>query len=203
MKQIITTILLAQLVVFVNAQYQTNTKDVGSEYFLNPIFAGDYPDPSILRDGDTYYIVHSSFEYYPGLMIWKSKDLINWTPVANALHKYLGSVWAPDLAKYKDKYYIYFPDNSENILANLRSWQFVTEKNVIKRHVFLRLKNINNTVDMYYSADGAKWNKIENSLEVSGMNHNVLSGFLSLRIGLCSIGNGSVKFKNFKYKAIK
>ena len=503
MKQIITTILLAQLVVFVNAQYQTNTKDVGSEYFLNPIFAGDYPDPSILRDGDTYYIVHSSFEYYPGLMIWKSKDLINWTPVANALHKYLGSVWAPDLAKYKGKYYIYFPANNEiyvvvadsingpwsdpidlkinnidpghvvddngkrylysanggyvplsddglsvtgktkhvydgwtiprdwsiecyclegpklvkhgdyyyltvaeggtagpatghmiisarsksplgpwenspynpivrtkssserwwskghgtlfddvkgnwwlvfhgyenghynmgrqtllepvewtkdgwfkipdevktdepikrppgvvskpafslnddfsgkslnlqwkffgeydtarfyfadnslvikgkgnsigncspllcvpsnhsytaevemdiegnatgglvlfynnnfysgiladkeNILANMRGWQFITEKNVIKSHVFLRLQNISNTVDMYYSTDGVKWNKIENSLEVSGMNHNVLSGFLSLRIGLCSIGNGSVKFKNFKYKAIK
>jgi xylan 1,4-beta-xylosidase len=78
------------------------------QIFLNPIFAGDYPDPSILRDGDTYYIVHSSFEYYPGLQIWRSKDLINWTPVVNTLNKYLGSVWAPDLAKHKDKYYNIF-----------------------------------------------------------------------------------------------
>ncbi len=81
--------------------------------------------------------------------------------------------------------------------------QFPTEKKVIKNHVFLRLKNIKNTVDMFYSTDGIKWIKIKNSLEVSGMNHNVLSGFLSLRIGLCSIGQGNVTFNNFRYKAVK
>ena len=500
--KIVLIICFIQLAFVVQAQYQTAPNEKGAGYFLNPVFAGDYPDPSILRDGDTYYIVHSSFEYYPGLMIWKSKDLINWTPVTNALHKYLGSVWAPDLAKYKNKYYIYFPANNEiyvvtadsvsgpwsdpvdlkinnidpghvvdengkrylysanggyvplsddglsvvgetkhvydgwpiprewtiecfclegpkivkhgdyyyltvaeggtagpatghmvvsarsksplgpwenspynpivrtesnsekwwskghgtlfddvkgnwwlifhgyenghynmgrqtllqpvewtedgwfktpdgiktdepikrppgavsrsnftlnddfsgtslkphwkffgeynpgrfqvtdnsliikaegdsigdcspllcepsdhsyiadvelfiegnatgglvlfynndfysgiladnqNILANLKGWQFVTEKNVIRDHVFLRLQNINNTVDMFYSADGVNWNKIENSLEVSSFNHNVLGGFLSLRIGLCSIGNGSVKFRNFRYKQL-
>ena len=83
------------------------------------------------------------------------------------------------------------------------NWQFPTEKNVINNHVFLRLKNINNTVNMYYSTDGKKWNKIENSLEVSAMHHNVLGGFMSVRIGLCSIGEGSVTFKNFTYKPIK
>ena len=113
MNKIIITILLFQLSSFVQAQYQTNTSDRGIEYYLNPIFAGDFPDPSILRDGDNYYIVHSSFEYYPGLLIWQSKDLINWIPVTNALHKYIGSVWAPDLVKNKNKYYIYFPANNE------------------------------------------------------------------------------------------
>ena len=501
--KVLLTVLFVSLTSLTNAQYQTDTSVTGSDYYINPIFAGDYPDPSILRDGDNYYIVHSSFEYYPGLLIWQSKDLINWTPVTNALHKYLGSVWAPDLVKYKDKYYIYFPanneiyvvtadsingpwsdpvdlkidnidpghvvdengkrylysanggyvplsddglsvigetkhvydgwpiprewtiecfclegpkltkrgdyyyltvaeggtagpatghmiisarsktpfgpwenspynpiertvDNSEkwwskghgtlfedakgdwwiifhgyenahynmgrqtllqpvewttdgwyktpdsiktdepiqrppgtasnsmftlnddfrgkslkphwkffgqydanrfklvdnslvlkakgnsagncspllcvpsdhsyiadvelfiegnatgglvlfynnnfysgiladneNVLANLRGWQFVAEKKVIKNHVFLRLKNINDTVDMFFSTDGVKWNKIENSLDVSAMHHNVLSGFLSLRIGLCSIGNGDVKFKNFRYEPIK
>jgi beta-xylosidase len=93
--------------------------------------------------------------------------------------------------------------NNENVLANLRGWQFVTESKVIKNHVFLRLKNIKNTVDMFYSTDGIKWNKIENSVEVSSLNHNVLGGFLSLRIGLCSIGEGRVKFKNFRYNPIK
>lgn len=80
----------------------------------NPIFAGDYPDPSILVDGDTYYMVHSSFEYYPGLTIWASEDLVNWVPITSPLKKYVGSVWAPDLVKYKDKYYIYFPANETN-----------------------------------------------------------------------------------------
>jgi len=502
MKKITIIALLIQLSLFASAQYQTNTNKKGGGYYLNPVFAGDYPDPSILRDGNDYYIVHSSFDYYPGLLIWHSKDLINWTPVTSALHKYVGSVWAPDLVKYKNKFYIYFPANNtnyvvtadsinghwsdpvdlrignidpghftdaqgkrylyfssgeyvslsddglsltselkqtyngwpiprewsiecfcmegpkiakrgsyyyltvaeggtagpatshmvisarskspfgpwenspynpiirtnenserwwskghstifedatgkwwmvfhgyenghynmgrqtllqtiewtkdgwyktpdgiktdepikrpagvisktafelsddfegnelkpqwkffgeydmqrfnltgnsllvkakgnsvgnchpllcvpsnhsyiaqvelfiegeatgglvlfynnnahsgilankENIQANLRGWQFTTEKNAIQNHVFLRLKNINNTVDMYYSIDGIKWNKIENSAEVSSLNHNVLSDFLSLRIGLCSMGDGQIRFKNFVYKPI-
>lgn len=104
---------------------------------------------------------------------------------------------------YNDKAYSGILANKGNILANLRGWQFLTEKNVIKNHVFLRLKNINNTVDIYYSLDGELWNKIESSLEVSSLHHNVLGGFLSLRIGLCSIGDGKVKFKNFIYSHIK
>ena len=499
MKETLTTALFFLLGCLVNAQSQIAVTTKGNRYYLNPIFAGDYPDPSILRDGSDYYIVHSSFEYYPGLLIWHSRDLVNWTPVIHALHKYVGSVWAPDLVKYKNKYYIYFPagqttyvvtadsitgpwsdpidlkihyidpghftdssgkrylyfnnggyvplsddglsvtgefkqaysgwriprdwsiecfcmegpkvvkrdnyfyltvaeggtagpatshmvisaratspfgpwENSpfnpiihttqktekwwsqghgtlfqapdgkwwmvfhayekeyynmgrqtllepvewtkdgwfrlpsgvktdqpiqnpvqptaktefslsddfksnelkaqwqffgeydtsrfhladkslnltakghsvgesspllcipstpsyiaqveltttgeaigglvlfynnafysgvladkENILANLRGWQFSTEKSVINRHVFLRLKKTGNCVDMYYSLDGQNWQKIENSLEVSGFDHNVLGGFLSLRLGLCAMGNGSVTFKDFVY----
>jgi beta-xylosidase len=503
MKNTILVALLIQLTILANAQYQINTTEKGAGYYLNPIFAGDYPDPSLLREGDDYYIVHSSFDYYPGLLIWHSKDLINWTPLTNALHKYVGPVWAPDLIKFKNKYYIYFPANNTNyvvtsdsisgpwsdpvdlkvgnidpghisdadgkrylyfsgggyvpisddglsvtgelkqaysgwpiprewsiecfclegpkllkhgdyyyiimaqggtagpptshmvvsarskspfgpwenspynpiirtdensdkwwskghgtlfedakgkwwmffhgyenghsnmgrfsllqpmewtkdgwfktaegiktddpikrplnistkpsfslsdsfdgnklkphwkffgeydsnryrlvdnrlaikakgdsisdsspllciptdnsyiaevelniegkatgglvifynkkahsgiladnkdIIANLQRWQFPTEKNVIKNHVFLRLKKVDNIVDMYYSTDGTKWNKIENSVEVSGLQHNVLGGFLSLRLGLCSFGDGIVTFDNFTYKAIK
>jgi beta-xylosidase len=62
---------------------------------------------------------------------------------------------------------------------------------------------MNSTVDMYYSIDGIQWNKIENSVEVSSLNHNVLGGFLSLRLGLCSMGDGIVKFKNFIYRPLK
>jgi beta-xylosidase len=100
---------------------------------------------------------------------------------------------------YDNRFYSGILADKENIIANLRGWQFATEKGINKRHVYLRLKNINNNVDMFYSTDGSTWKKIENSLEVSGYNHNVLSGFLSLRIGLCSMGEGSVQFKNFKF----
>lgn len=55
---------------------------------------------------------------------------------------------------------------------------------------------------MYYSIDGQNWIKIENSVEVSAYNHNVLGGFLSLRLGLCAVGDGTVKFKNFIYQPI-
>ncbi|HET9571063.1 MAG TPA: family 43 glycosylhydrolase [Bacteroidales bacterium] len=502
-KKTIALVVLLCLVLDLMAQYQTRVNSKGPAYFTNPIFSGDYPDPSILREGDTYYMVHSSFEYYPGLLIWESKDLINWTPIGNALFRNVGSVWAPDITKANGKYYIYFPAsgknyvvfansirgpwsdpielkvegidpghfvdqtgkrflylnsgsyvllsddglavdgdvkhaydgwpipkdwsielfalegpkvtkhgdyyyltvaeggtagpptghmiisarskspfgpwenspynpiirteqkseqwwskghgtliddvngkwwlifhayekdylnmgrqtllepvawtkdgwfripkgaettnpmkrpfakrensnfalsddfagqslslqwkfyqeydtsrfhlednalvikgkgsvaancspllcvpadhsytadvemtiegdatgglvmfynssansgilaNSKDIITNLRGWQFASSPNVSNKHVFLRLKNIENTVDMYYSLDGIDWVKSDSSIEVSSLNHNALSGFISLRIGLCSIGNGSVKFKNFKYQAIK
>lgn len=88
--------------------------DRGDGTYQNPILGGDYPDPSILRVEDDYYMTHSSFIYYPGLLIWHSKDLVNWEPVCHALHKNVGSVYAPDFIKYKDKYYIYFPANGTN-----------------------------------------------------------------------------------------
>jgi len=83
--------------------------DQGDGTFLNPIFSGDRPDPSIIKSGDTYYLTFSSFDAYPGLMIWQSKDLINWAPVAPALHKPIGSVWAPDLIEHDGRFYLYIP----------------------------------------------------------------------------------------------
>lgn len=76
--------------------------------FTNPIMKGDYPDPSIVRDGNDYYMTHSSFDYNPGLIVWHSTDLVNWEPISYALQTYLGSVWAPDISKVGDKFYIYF-----------------------------------------------------------------------------------------------
>lgn len=57
------------------------------ENFKNPILSGFYPDPSICRVGDTYYMVNSSFEWYPGLPIHKSKDLVNWEKIGYGLHR--------------------------------------------------------------------------------------------------------------------
>lgn len=74
--------------------------DVGNGTFLNPVLAGDRPDPNILKDGDDYYAVFSSFLYYPGVPIWHSGDLVNWTPVTAALKMPIGNVWALDIAKY-------------------------------------------------------------------------------------------------------
>lgn len=55
--------------------------------FTNPILPGGYPDPSICRAGDDFYIVNSSFEYFPGLPIHHSKDLVNWELVGYGLHR--------------------------------------------------------------------------------------------------------------------
>ncbi|BBF81951.1 family 43 glycosylhydrolase [Asticcacaulis excentricus] len=83
--------------------------DLGDGTFLNPIMAGDHPDPSILKDGDDYYMTFSTFDAYPGLVIWHSKDLVNWRPIGPALTRNIGSVWAPELCKHKGRYYLYIP----------------------------------------------------------------------------------------------
>lgn len=83
--------------------------DLNNGTFLNPILAGDYPDPSILKDGADYYMTHSSFDASPGLLIWHSRDLVNWAPLGPALVSPLGTVFAVDLVKHEGRYYIYIP----------------------------------------------------------------------------------------------
>lgn len=85
----------------------------GAEY-PQAILCGDYADPTILRDGEDYYMTHSAFVFTPGFLIWHSKDLIHWEPVARAMTQVIGSAYAPDLAKVNGKYYLYFPAAKKN-----------------------------------------------------------------------------------------
>ncbi|MEJ6979647.1 family 43 glycosylhydrolase [Pedobacter sp. P351] len=117
------TIFIYTLLFFVSTSAQTGgkTDNVPAGFYQNPVLGGDYPDPSILRDGKNYYMTHSSFEYYPGLLVWHSTDLLNWKRIGFALNKNVGSVWAPDLIKHKDTYYIYFPAGGTNWVVTAKS----------------------------------------------------------------------------------
>ncbi len=88
--------------------------DLGNGTYLNPVLAGDRPDPNVLKDGDDYYAAFSSFLYYPGVPIWHSRDLVNWTPVTAALKTPIGNVWALDIAKHNGRYFIYIPVLDDN-----------------------------------------------------------------------------------------
>uniref|UniRef100_UPI00067F13AA family 43 glycosylhydrolase n=1 Tax=Ligilactobacillus agilis TaxID=1601 RepID=UPI00067F13AA len=56
-------------------------------HYQNPIRRGMYPDPSIVLVDDTYYLVNSTFEYYPGIALSKSKDLVNWEAMPSVARK--------------------------------------------------------------------------------------------------------------------
>ena len=73
------------------------------------ILEGDNSDPSIVRYGKSYYLVHSSFIYTPGLVVYQSDDLINWTPCSTVLSTFTGDIWAPDIVVHNKRFYIYFP----------------------------------------------------------------------------------------------
>lgn len=85
-----------------------------AQKFPKVILSGDYPDPSIMRDGKDYYMTHSPFYYMPGFLIWHSQDLMNWEPVCRVMPEYDGSAMAPDLLKYGDTFYIYYPAAGTN-----------------------------------------------------------------------------------------
>ena len=83
----------------------------------NPILTGFNPDPCILRVGDDYYLAVSTFEYYPGVQIYTSKDLVNWKVVARPITSDKadltampqgGGVWAPCLSHDGNKFYLVY-----------------------------------------------------------------------------------------------
>src|SRR5574344_868416 len=76
--------LTAQNAQFSSFSYSGNDERFCQSYdaakqYLNPILAGFAPDPSICRKGDTYYLVNSSFSFFPGVPLYTSKDLVHWT----------------------------------------------------------------------------------------------------------------------------
>jgi xylan 1,4-beta-xylosidase len=59
----------------------------GAGEYLNPVVSGFYPDPSVCRVGDDYYLVNSAFNYFPSLPLWHSKDLVHWTQIGNVIDR--------------------------------------------------------------------------------------------------------------------
>src|SRR5207248_4284569 len=53
--------------------------------YTNPVIPGFYPDPSVCRVGQDYYLVASSFEYFPGVPLFHSRDLVHWRQIGHCL----------------------------------------------------------------------------------------------------------------------
>ncbi|PJC87510.1 glycoside hydrolase 43 family protein [Vibrio sp. HA2012] len=83
---------------------------------INPILPGFYPDPSICRVNDDYYLITSSFAFFPGIPIFHSKDLVNWTQLGHVLERpsqlnldgsnYSGGIFAPTIRHHDGIFYV-------------------------------------------------------------------------------------------------
>ncbi len=78
--------------IFSKVVYQGNDhvyKDyiLAPDEFYNPVLQGCYPDPSIVRKDDDYYLICSSFAMFPGVTIFHSHDLVNWTQIGHVLDR--------------------------------------------------------------------------------------------------------------------
>ena len=59
----------------------------GPDDYVNPILAGYFPDPSIVRVGEDFYLVNSTFAHFPGIPVHHSRDLVNWTQIGNVIDR--------------------------------------------------------------------------------------------------------------------
>jgi xylan 1,4-beta-xylosidase len=86
----------------------------------NPVLRGFNPDPCVCRGKDAWYIAVSTFEWYPGVLIYKSSDFVNWKLTANPLDRLSqlnligeqpsGGVWAPALSYHDGLYWLVYTD---------------------------------------------------------------------------------------------
>jgi xylan 1,4-beta-xylosidase len=86
--------------------------------YTNPVMAGDYPDPSIIRVGDDFWATATTSEWAPLFPILHSRDLVNWQIVGAAMRKRPawsdGNYWAPEITFYHGRYYIYYTGHKKN-----------------------------------------------------------------------------------------
>ena len=84
--------------------------------YKNPVIGGFNPDPSICKVGEDYYLATSTFEYFPGIPIYHSRDLVNWEHIANAVTRRSqlpletasssAGIWAPTIRYHNGRFYI-------------------------------------------------------------------------------------------------
>jgi beta-xylosidase len=96
--------------------------DNGDGTYTNPLISADFPDPDVIRVGDTYYMVNTTMFVFPGVTILKSHDLVNWQYCANAVqrfdfskcydldgcNRYGHGQWATSLKYHNGKFYLLF-----------------------------------------------------------------------------------------------
>lgn len=93
--------------------------------YKNPVLYADYSDPDVIRVAQNYYMTASSFSCIPGLPVLHSRDLVNWTLIGHALHRYPNElfncpqhgkgVWAPSIRYHNNMFYIYWGDPDAGI----------------------------------------------------------------------------------------
>jgi beta-xylosidase len=114
----ISYLLIFSILISLSANSQPWVPDLNNGKFKNPIIYADYSDVDIIRSGDDFFMIASSFNCTPGIPILQSKDLVNWT-IVNYVYQNLplerynkpvhgeGS-WAPSITYHNHKFYIYF-----------------------------------------------------------------------------------------------
>lgn len=134
----------------------------------NPILKGFNPDPSILRVGDDYYIATSTFEWFPGVQIHHSKDLINWEVVAQPLNRVSqldmagvpdsGGVWAPCLSWCDGTFYlVYTNSHTKDRLKDTPNYLVTCDRVDGEWSEPIYINSYGFDPSLFHDTDGRKW----------------------------------------------
>lgn len=154
----------------------------------NPILTGFNPDPSIVRVGDDYFIATSTFEWFPGVQISHSKDLVNWHVVARPLDRYSqldmrgnpnsGGIWAPCLTYDDGLFYLIYTDvrHWTGSFKDVRNFLVTAPSVEGPWSEPIHLNNSGFDPSLFHDDDGRKW--LVNMVWDHRPEHNSFGGIL-------------------------
>ena len=103
---------------------------------------------------------------------------------------------------YDQNMYAGLVTDGEKFTIYRRGQPLEAGKNELGHSGYLKIRNMENTITFYYSPDGEAWKKIVRSFVTEAYNHTAFGGFISLRAGLVSLGEGSMSYRSFIYRRI-
>ena len=131
-RHLISAFLYASILLLLLAVGAQTKQPPEQASYRNPILFADYSDPDVIRDGKNYYLIASTFHFFPGVPILRSEDLVHWTILGHVMtrldidprysmiggNRYGKGVWAPSIRKHNGVFYVYFPTPTEGIYVS-------------------------------------------------------------------------------------
>lgn len=139
------------------------------ELIKNPVLRGFNPDPSIVRAGDDYYIATSTFEWFPGVQIHHSKDLVHWELIARPLERLSqlnlagvpdsGGIWAPCLTYDKGLFYLIYTNvlSYDGIFKDVHNYLVTSDSITGKWSEPVYLNSSGFDPSLFHDSDGRKY----------------------------------------------
>ncbi|WP_248924233.1 glycoside hydrolase family 43 protein [Paenibacillus hamazuiensis] len=140
--------------------------------FPNPVLPGDHPDPSVVRVGEDYYLVTSTFQYFPGVLVHHSRDLVHWRPIGHVITRRSQldltgvpdshGVFAPDISYAAGKFWVVVPffhsqPRCTNLLFTAERPEGPYSDGIVLNHHFIDPSIFHDDDGRCYLAFGGGW----------------------------------------------
>jgi xylan 1,4-beta-xylosidase len=153
--------------------------------YANPVRRGFYPDPSVIRVGVDYYMVNSTFQYFPAVVISHSRDLVHWETIGHAITSNddldlsdiydSHGIWAPDISYHEGIYYIFAPfrlngtgPNGDNVLRRQLVMKSTRPEGPYSRPICLEVDDIDPS--HFIDDDGSHYLVVSPGITIAKLN---------------------------------